>query len=220
MITTTKLSNTIETDRIADENAMLLVALGRGINTGDFLVGARYSWHNIMETIHMTYFLVGAGLFLSLSASLFLVTILIKEFLTPVAILSSGAKDIINGNLDTNLQVFARDELGELSTTFNFMAKRLKNRLTELTVLYNLTQKASTSHSQREVFDLAATNLQNHLRAESCGTVWISEGEGDDGLYLSTIFPKTKPAQFAAVQEMPCAHSRFPPNSAKRLVKE
>lgn len=185
MITTAKISNTVETDHINDENGMLLVALTRGLNVSDFLIGSRYNWAYIMESIHLTYLLVAIGLFFSLSASLFLVTILIKEFLTPVSILSSGAKSIISGNLDLNLQIFAKDELGELSTIFNSMAARLRNRLTELTVLYNLTQKASTTHSQREVFDLAAQNLQKHLKAESCGTVWISEGEGDDGLYLA-----------------------------------
>lgn len=185
MVTTAKISNGIETDRIVDENGVLLVALGRGINVNDFLIGSRYNWNNIMETIHLTYFLVGVGLFFSLAASLFLVTVLIKEFLVPVSVLSAGAKAITNGDLEMDLQVFAKDELGDLSTTFNFMTRRLRNRLTELTVLYNLTQKASTTHSQREVFDLAATNLQNHLHAESCGTVWMNEGEGDDGLYLS-----------------------------------
>lgn len=185
MVATVHLSNNVETDRIVDENGVLLVALGRGVNVSDFIIGSRYNWNNIMETIHLTYFLVGIGLFFSLAASLFLVTVLIKEFLIPVSVLSAGAKAITNGDLEMNLPVFAKDELGELSTTFNFMARRLRNRLTELTVLYNLTQKASTTHSQREVFDLAASNLQSHLHAESCGTVWMNEGEGDDSLYLS-----------------------------------
>lgn len=194
MITTARISNNIETDRVMDENGMMLVALGRGINVSDFIIGSRYNWHKIMETIHMTYFLVGIGLFFSLSASLFLITIMIREFLTPVSILSSGASAIISGNLETNLKVFAKDELGELSATFNFMTRKLRNRMTELTVLYNLTQKASTTHSQREVFDLAASNLQQHLHSESCGTVWLNEGEGDDGLYLAEHLPEKEAA--------------------------
>ncbi len=185
MLSTTRISNIIETDRVNDENDRLLVAIGRGVNTSDFLIGARFSWHRITETIQMTYLLVIVGLLLSLSASIFLITILIQEFLTPVSVLSAGAKSIIGGDLNLELPVFARDELGELSLTFNSMTRRLRNRLTELTVLYNLTQKASTTHSQREVFDLAANNLQKHLNAESSGTSWFNEGEGADSIYLS-----------------------------------
>lgn len=185
MLATTRISNIIETDVVNDENDRMLVAISRGVNAADFLIGARFSWHLITETIQMTYLLVILGLFFSLSASIFLITVLIKEFLTPVSILSDGAKSIIGGDLNLELPVFARDELGELSTTFNSMTRRLRNRLTELTVLYNLTQKASTSHSQREVFDLAASNLQKHLNAESSGTAWHNEGEGADSIYLS-----------------------------------
>lgn len=74
---------------------MLLVALGRGINVSDFLIGSRYNWNNIMETIHLTYFLVGLGLFFSLSASLFLVTVLIQEFLTPVQFFHQVPKPLL-----------------------------------------------------------------------------------------------------------------------------
>ena len=185
MLSTTRISNIVETDRVNDENDRLLVAIGRGVNTGDFLIGARFSWHKITDTIQMTYLMVIFGLFLSLSASIFLITVLIREFLTPVSVLSAGAKSIIGGDLNLELPMFARDELGELSITFNAMTKRLRNRLTELTVLYNLTQKASTTHSQREVFDLAASNLQKHLTAESSGTAWFNEGEGVDSIYLA-----------------------------------
>ena len=185
MLSTTRISNIVETDRVNDENDRMLVAVCRGVNTSDFFIGARFSWHKITDTIQMTYIMVFVGLALSLAASIFLITILIREFLTPVSVLSDGAKSIIGGDLNLELPMFARDELGELSTTFNAMTRRLRNRLTELTVLYNLTQKASTTHSQREVFDLAASNLQKHLNAESSGTSWYNEGEGADSVYLA-----------------------------------
>lgn len=189
MLSTAKISNSIETDRITDERNQLLVALGQGNNIENFLIGARANWGKIVESIRAMYFLVFIGLFFSLAASIFLITVLLREFLIPVSILSSGAKSIIGGDLDLNLPVFARDELGELSETFNFMTRRLKNRLTELTVLYNMTQKASTSHNQREVFMLVAENLLAHLRGESFGTAWINEGEGEDSVYLAEHHP-------------------------------
>lgn len=185
ILATARISHDIESERISDEREALLAALGRGANVSDFLIGARVNWGKIVESIRKIYLLVFVGLFFSLLASIFLITVLLREFLTPVSILSAGAKSIIGGNLDLNLPVFARDELGELSETFNFMSKRLRNRLTELTVLYNMTQKASTSHNQREIFILAAENLLKHLHGESFGTAWINEGEGEDSVYLA-----------------------------------
>ncbi|GAB4270725.1 MAG: hypothetical protein Kow0029_07750 [Candidatus Rifleibacteriota bacterium] len=185
MLSTARISNTVETDKITDGRDALLVALTQGNYVSDFLIGAKAKWNKIVESIRQMYLLVIIGLILSLTASLILITVLLREFLTPISILSSGAKAIINGDLDLDLPVFAKDELGDLSKTFNFMTKRLKNRLTELTVLYNMTQKASTSHNQREVFDLAAENLLKHLNAESHGTAWINQGEGNDSVYLT-----------------------------------
>jgi diguanylate cyclase (GGDEF)-like protein len=185
MLSTALISNSVETDQITDGRKNLLVALYQGNNITDFLIGARASWSKIVESIRQMYLLVFIGLLFSLSASIVLITALLREFLTPISILSSGAKAISKGDLDLNLPVFAKDELGELSTTFNTMTRRLKNRLTELTVLYNMTQKASTSHNQREVFDLAAENLVNHLKGETQGTAWINVGEGEDSVYLA-----------------------------------
>ncbi len=185
LIAATNYTNDIASDLLADEHEPMLAAVGRGVQARDFLIGARSNWNQIMETIHLTYLLVGIGLFFSLAASLVLITVLIKEFLAPVSILSNGARAISNGDLELDLPVFAKDELGELSTIFNLMTRRLRNRLTELTVLYNLTQKASTTHSQREIFELAAENLQQHLNAESAGTVWVGSAESDVELYIS-----------------------------------
>jgi diguanylate cyclase (GGDEF)-like protein len=185
LIVESNVSSNIAADLLPDEAEPMLVAIGRGAIARDFLIGARYSWKKVMETIHFTYALVGLGLFFSLISSLSLITILIKEFLAPVSVLSNGARAISNGDLELNLPVFAKDELGELSTIFNQMTRRLRNRLTELTVLYNLTQKASSTHSQREIFELAAENLQQHLNAESAGTVWVGRNDNENELYLA-----------------------------------
>ncbi len=185
LMSTVKLNQTPETDKITDGNNKQLVAVNVGKFVADYLIGARIKWNKIMESIHFIYMIIAAALSFTLLASIFLVTIIVKEFLTPVSIISRGAKDITNGELSLELPVFSKDELGELSSTFNFMTKRLRNRLTELTVLYNLTQKASTSHNQREVFELASENLTKHLGAESGGTGWVNEGEGENLIYLS-----------------------------------
>ncbi|MDD3148441.1 MAG: hypothetical protein PHD82_14200, partial [Candidatus Riflebacteria bacterium] len=115
LIAATNYTNDIASDLLEDELEPMLAAVGRGVQARDFLIGARSNWNQIMETIHLTYMLVGIGLFFSLAASLVLITVLIKEFLAPVSILSNGARAISNGDLELDLPVFAKDELGELS---------------------------------------------------------------------------------------------------------
>lgn len=218
MIASAKISNSVDSARINDQNGTALVALTKGINTKDFLIGARMNWNKITGEIQKTYILVAIGLFFSLGTSIFLITLLIKEFLLPVSILSSGARAISNGDLNQTLPVFAKDELGDLSSTFNFMTMRLKNRLTELTVLYNLTQKASTSHSQREVFDLAATNLQTHLKAELSGTAWINEGE--ESLYLAEHLDEKEADAIKACSRAALASFKMQLESCESLNKK
>lgn len=192
MLSTVNISNKIETDKVSDGQSMLLVALGKGNIIDGFLIGGRASWGKITYSIQRIYILILSALILSAMASFFLVKVLLNDFLTPVSILSSGAKSIIRGELELVLPIVSKDELGELSATFNFMCKRLRNRITELTVLYNLTQKASTSHNQREVFGMAAQSLQDQLHAEKCGTAWRNEAEGDDSIFLTDHFEESE----------------------------
>jgi diguanylate cyclase (GGDEF)-like protein len=190
LLTIARVSNSIETDQISDERNTMLVAMSDGNIINGFLIGARASWVKIVESIRRMYLIVFVGLLFGLAASFILITAMLREFLTPISILSSGAQSVTQGDLDLKLPVFAKDELGELSNIFNFMTRRLRNRLNELTVLYNMTQKASTSHNQREIFDLAARKLLDHLKGESYGTAWINEGEGEDSTYLAEHHPE------------------------------
>jgi two-component system NtrC family sensor kinase len=46
----------------------------------------------------------------------------------PIAKLAHASRDIADGNLDTNVEITSKDELGELSDSFNVMATALKQR--------------------------------------------------------------------------------------------
>ncbi|MBI3038072.1 diguanylate cyclase, partial [bacterium] len=185
LISIAQVQETPEPEKIKEGENHRLVMLNPGRIIDGYYVGAHLDWEQIMDSIHFIYFVVAFALFTSVVGALFLVFLLAKGFLTPVDVLSQGTKAIAEGNLSLVLPVYGQDELGELSMAFNNMTRRLKNRLNELTVLYELTQKASTTHNQREVFDIAANNLLRHLNARSCGIAWINEGDGLNNLYLS-----------------------------------
>ncbi|RCK81716.1 MAG: diguanylate cyclase/phosphodiesterase (GGDEF & EAL domains) with PAS/PAC sensor(s) [Candidatus Ozemobacter sibiricus] len=185
LISTVQIRDFSEAERVPDEDRSLLVALSQGRLIEDYLLGAHLDYNQVMESIDRMYSFIGIALILSILGSLTLVAILGRNFIHPISTLSFGTRAIASGDLTKTLPVEEKDELGELSQAFNNMTTRLRNRLTELTVLYHLTQKASTSHNQREVFDLAARHLKDHLGAFDCGTAWINEGEGKENLYLA-----------------------------------
>jgi len=187
MISIAQLRDSSDAEQVTDEEKPLLVSMNQGRLLEDYLLGASLDWNQVMESISIMYLNVGVALIISLMGSLTLAFLLARGVVNPIAILSQGTRAIASGDLTRVLPVIDKDELGDLSQAFNDMTKRLRNRLTELTVLYSLTQKASTSHNQREVFELAAKNLKEHLGAIECGTAWINEGEGKENLYLAEI---------------------------------
>lgn len=65
----------------------------------------------------------------------------------PILSLSSKAKELAKGKLDQTVKVLSNDEIGQLSESFNFMAKELSNTLSEISkeknkmeiILHNMT---------------------------------------------------------------------------------
>ncbi len=65
----------------------------------------------------------------------------------PISILSSKARELAAGNLDQEIPVSSKDEIGQLTESFNYMASELKKTISEMEseknkteiVLYNMT---------------------------------------------------------------------------------
>jgi two-component system NtrC family sensor kinase len=65
-----------------------------------------------------------AGMIIALAASLFLA----KRVLKPIRLLVLASKQLAKGNLEYEVKVESKDEIGELGKTFNLMASSLKAR--------------------------------------------------------------------------------------------
>jgi signal transduction histidine kinase len=90
--------------------------------------GYRYTFFSSLvprqgELAHVVILLVLVTL---VSATAYL---LIRRILRPVKLLSWGVKEVAAGNLDHNVPVKGRDELGELTESFNSMKNRVKEML-------------------------------------------------------------------------------------------
>jgi len=69
-------------------------------------------------------------IYLGISVAIFLITgtlLIFRNLVTkPLLILSGGLQHVANGNLDYQLEIQRRDEIGQLSVFFNEMVKKLK----------------------------------------------------------------------------------------------
>ena len=74
------------------------------------------------------------ALFLGLAISVFLGFFMSKTIISPIVSLQRRAEKIASGDFEQRLDVRSRDEIGELTKTFNAMAAELDNTLSEIEV--------------------------------------------------------------------------------------
>lgn len=82
-------------------------------------------------TQNMLYIIIQAILF-GILASIFLGYFLSKTITNPISVLTEKAEDFAEGNFDSNLEVFSKDEIGTLVETFNYMGGVMKNALKDV----------------------------------------------------------------------------------------
>ena len=105
----------------------------------------------IYLTILSVFFAMGIGLFISRSISV------------PLQMLTSGVKAIGRGNLETNVIVNSRDELGSLAESFNQMAKELKIKINSIDKLNKELTEANDT--KNKFFSIIAHDLINPFNA-------------------------------------------------------
>ncbi|MCA1743647.1 MAG: PAS domain S-box protein, partial [Desulfovibrionales bacterium] len=87
---------------------------------------------SIMSTAGTAYLILGAALFFSITLLSAISIVLFKTIVRNISNLSSAAEKLSSGNLSARACVSSKDELGQLSTTFNNMAERISGLLEEL----------------------------------------------------------------------------------------
>ena len=99
-----------------------------GANVGTFVVG--FSQDNmkkqIDEGISLMLSKIKIVVFVTMFFGILLSYLLGYSFGRPIKILTNAAEQIAKGNLDVEIKVNRKDEIGKLSTTFNDMAKQIK----------------------------------------------------------------------------------------------
>lgn len=85
---------------------------------------------------------------------------------TPLKRLTDAAKGIVDGNLDTQLQVNQKDEIGQLTTMFNQMTDALRHKHAEIMTANSVMQQKNQLLQKLSVTD-SLTGLYNRSKLDA-----------------------------------------------------
>lgn len=98
----------------------------------DYIVYIADDKQEISDLSGRFFQIVMQAMMFGLLAAILLSFLLSKTITTPIERITEGAKSIAEGNFDQDLGVQSSDEIGELTRSFNYMARRLKSTVGEV----------------------------------------------------------------------------------------
>lgn len=126
---------------ISGDNKTLLSVEGRHyfdyarlipLSDADYILYFRYDSNAWSPMISEFNNIIISSLLISIVISLVLGYILSKTITVPIVRITQRARNLAMGNFDKPLEVKSDDEIGQLTQTFNYMAKSLRDTITEV----------------------------------------------------------------------------------------
>ncbi|HEX3029169.1 MAG TPA: ATP-binding protein [Clostridia bacterium] len=102
------------------------------LKVGNYILYFRYysdDWQDIINNFNS---IIKNSILIAIIISLILGYMLSKTIIIPIVNIMHKAERLAEGNFDEALEVKSEDEIGNLTKTFNFMAKELKSNLNEI----------------------------------------------------------------------------------------
>jgi serine phosphatase RsbU (regulator of sigma subunit)/HAMP domain-containing protein len=96
-----------------------------------------------------------------------------KRITRPIDMLSSAMIDVSNGNYDSHVEIRSRDELGKLSTSFNYMTLRLR----EKAAIEDFSRDLVFSFEHSRLVQMVAERVTNYMGAKQ-GALFMIEERG------------------------------------------
>jgi diguanylate cyclase (GGDEF)-like protein len=98
--------------------------------------------------------------------ALLLGTWLAVRLTRPVIDIANTANLLSDGNLEVQVQAQSNDELGFLANCFNKMARRIRNKVFELSALYRVSQIINAAATYQQALDECLTHLVDIFKAQ------------------------------------------------------
>lgn len=140
-ITLTRTSNIVaamageigDRSSVSDSMMDIAVPIDKDSNGSvDYIVYITDDKSEISDLSWRFFQIVMQAMMFGLLAAILLSFLLSKTITTPIERITEGARSIAEGNFDQDLGVQSSDEIGELTRSFNYMARRLKSTVGEV----------------------------------------------------------------------------------------
>ncbi len=135
-------------------------------------------------------------------ANAFVVVVILSIFIgrritRPIDLLSSAMLDVSNGNYDTHVEIRSRDELGKLSTSFNYMTLRLR----EKAAIEDFSRDLVFSFEHSRLVQMVTERIINYMGAKQ-GALFLIEERGTT-TYVVSEWGYPKPLKKAIEMKFP-----------------
>ncbi|TCT12946.1 two-component system sensor histidine kinase VicK [Natranaerovirga pectinivora] len=97
-----------------------------------FIIYARMSTRQVEENLGDTIFIIVISIMIALLLATVLGAVLSNSLTKPILALTTQAREMAKGNLDSVIEVKSDDEIGELTQNFNIMAQVLSKTISEM----------------------------------------------------------------------------------------
>ncbi len=163
--------------QIHDKNSHSLRVLGdiqiSGASWGTALID--FSMLPLEQRVNsLTYQALGTGIILLILGVIFLIP-LVRTIVKPIQQLSLFAEEIGNGNLDQEIDIVTKDEIGHLAQTFSIMATKLK------TTMSTLEKRMADLHHSEDLLKKSEKKYRNIFENAVEGIFQV----GHDGIIIS-----------------------------------
>lgn len=170
------------------------------VRKGDFVFYFRYykqDWQNMVSQFNQTVF---SALAISLTIAFIFGFLISKAVTNPIKNITDRTRDIAEGNFGQVLDKQGNDEIGQLTSSINYMSKSLRNMLDEITnektkvdtILNNMTDGIIAFDSKGNIIHVnpGAMTFLNRVRLEESLDEFIREYKLD--VTSEEIYKKTE----------------------------
>ena len=112
--------------------------------------------------------IIGASVVIVIIGSMIIGFLISKSIVHPIKKLQTISKQIINGNLDIKTEIYSKDEIGELSQSFDYMIEHLK-KTTDIEAQLALQQNLRNALDESSIVSIIDPNrIVTHVNDKFC----------------------------------------------------
>ncbi|OQB14598.1 MAG: Sensor histidine kinase YycG [Firmicutes bacterium ADurb.Bin193] len=116
-------------DRVSPRLPYIDYAVSTG---GGYIIYIKDKKAEMLEIMRTIYLIVGQALLIGIFISVVLGFFLSRTITRPISNLTKKAESVARGRFDTRIDIKAKDEIGKLASTFNYMTSMIKTSMEEI----------------------------------------------------------------------------------------